>query len=110
MTTCTRTCVFLAALAGLLVPAGASKAGDWTDKIHLGGYLQSDLRYVIDEHRGPGGRHFEMNRNDVVLRLKVEPDPSVQGVIAGQARFFGFNHATDLGELTERRQLSRDRP
>ena len=91
------------ALAAMVLSfAGPAGAGDWTDKIHLGGYLQSDVRYVIDTHRGPGGRQFQMNRNDVELHLKAEPDPRVQAVLSGRLRFFGFNHAADLHGLTER--------
>ena len=90
-----------AMLLGLL-PATA-RAGDWTDKIKFGGYASSDIRYVLDDWRGArgDGRHFELNRNDLDLKVKIEADERVQAVVETRFRFNGFNRATDLSDLSD---------
>ncbi len=91
----------IAMLLGLL-PA-AARAGDWTDKIKFSGYASSDIRYDLDTWRGAlgDGRHFELNRNDFDLKLKIEADERVQAVVETRFRFNGFNHATDLSDLSD---------
>ena len=92
-------------IAGL---CGAARASDWTDKVEFSGYLQSDLRYVIEDYRGPRpgeGFRFEMNRNDLNLRLKIHPDPSAQAVVDARFRFYGFNESATLPELVRRTRV-----
>ncbi len=92
-------------VAALPRPSGAS---DWSDKVQFSGYLQSDLRYVIEDYRGPrrgDGYRFEMNRNDLNLRLKIEPDPRAQAVVDARFRFYGFNESSSLPELVRRDRI-----
>jgi len=93
----------LTAATTLLLPA-ASQADGWADKIDFSGYLQSDLRYVLDDWRGATGegRGFQMNRNDLSMRLKATPDPRVQAVIETKLRFYGFNKTAQLQDLSLR--------
>lgn len=86
----------------------SSPASDWTDRVRFSGHLQSDLRYVIEDYRGarPGdGHRFEMNRNDLNFRLKVEPDPRAQAVVDARFRFYGFNESSSLPELVRRDRI-----
>jgi hypothetical protein len=85
-----------------------ARADGWADKVSLSGYIQSDIRYVTDTYRGerPGqGHEFEMNRNDVDLRLRADPFDGVQAVVDTRLRFFGFNKAASLPELIGRSKI-----
>lgn len=80
----------------------------WTDKVQFSGYLQSDLRYIIEDYRGAragDGYRFEMNRNDLNLRLTMQPDVRAQGVVDIRFRFFGFNESATLPELVRRDRI-----
>ncbi len=102
-----RACI--AAVASLVATLPrSSPASDWADRVQFSGYLQSDLRYVIEDYRGarPGdGHRFEMNRNDLNFRLKVEPDPRAQAVVDARFRFYGFNESSSLPELVRRNRI-----
>lgn len=107
MTTGTK---FLAAVLVLAATAAATpaRAEGWADRLSLSGYIQSDIRYVTETYRGarPGqGNEFEMNRNDVGLRLRADPFDSVQAVVDTRLRFFGFNRAASLPELIGRSKI-----
>lgn len=85
------------------VPAIA--AADWTDRVELSGYLQSDVRYVVEDYRGaaPGeGYFFQMNRNDIQARVRYDPNENVGFVVDGRFRFYGFNETERLEQLTRR--------
>ncbi len=87
---------------------GRTRGSDWTDRVEFSGYLQSDIRYVIEDYRGPrrgDGFRFEMNRNDITFRLKVTPDPQAQAVVDARFRFYGFNESATLPELVRRDRL-----
>lgn len=87
---------------------GPSLASDWTDKIQFSGHIQSDIRFMIEDYRGPkpgDGYKFEMNRNDVELKLKISPNRRVQAVLGGRLRFYGFNEAAELPELVGRDRI-----
>lgn len=95
-------------LVGLSHVGAAAHAADWTDKIKFSGHVQSDIRFMIEDYRGavPGdGYKFEMNRNDVELKLKIIPNRSVQAVVSGRLRFYGFNEAAQLTELVGRDKI-----
>jgi hypothetical protein len=94
----------VAAFVALAVLAAvpAARAEGWADRLSISGSLQSDIRFVTDDWRGerPGeGHEFEMNRNDVQLRLRADPFDGVQAVVDGRMRFYGFNKAATLPEL-----------
>jgi hypothetical protein len=101
---------FLAATLALAattttIPAWAE---GWADRLSISGAIQSDIRYITDDWRGerPGqGHEFEMNRNDVDLRLRADPFDNVQAVVSARLRFYGFNNAASLPELIGRNKL-----
>lgn len=98
--------VFVA--AAVLGAAPGARAEGWADRVSLSGSLQSDIRFVTDDWRGerPGqGHEFEMNRNDVQLRLRADPFDRVQAVVDARLRFFGFNRAATLPELIGRDRI-----
>jgi hypothetical protein len=81
------------ALALLLAPATAHADPSWADKLELSGYLQTDLRFDIDDFRGPvrgQGYTFSLNRNDFDLKLKFTPYPDVVAVVEPRVRYYGF--------------------
>lgn len=83
-------------------------ASNWYEKVQFSGYVQSDLRYIIEDYRGlrpRDGFKFEMNRNDINFRLRLEPDPRAIAVVDARFRFFGFNEAARLPELVRRERL-----
>ncbi|MBM4396872.1 MAG: hypothetical protein FJ087_14430 [Deltaproteobacteria bacterium] len=94
-----------AVAAALATPRDA--AAGWADMVQLGGYLSSDIRYTIDDWRGPrgSGTGWYMNRNEADFRLKLSPDPRVTGVVETKLRFYGFNNADDVGDLSDRAKV-----
>jgi hypothetical protein len=83
----------VAALALVIAPAAAQAAPSWTDMFDFSGYEMSDVRFDIDDYRGPTpgqGYTFSLNRNDVDLKLRITPHPRVVGVIETRLRFYGF--------------------
>jgi hypothetical protein len=88
--------------------AADARAEGWADRLSISGSIQSDIRFVTDTYRGerPGeGHEFEMNRNDVNLRLRADPFDSVQAVIDTRLRYYGFNRAANLPELIGRSKI-----
>ncbi len=84
-------------LAILLLPAVGRAA--WTDMFEFSGYLQSDLRFEVENYRGavPGqGYAFQLNQNDVDFRLKITPYPHVAVVIEPRMRYYGFVSSSTL--------------
>ncbi len=107
----------LAALAAatvalaLLVPATARAAPGWVDKLELSGYLQSDVRFDIDDFRGPvpgQGYTFSLNRNDFDLKLKFTPYPDVVAVVEPRVRYYGFvsSQTLSIANLWDASQVS----
>ncbi|NOZ01751.1 MAG: hypothetical protein GXP54_07665, partial [Deltaproteobacteria bacterium] len=99
---------FLSAILLTLAAGGDALASSWTDKIEFTGFIQSDIRFMIEDYRGPkqgDGYKFEMNRNDVDLRIKVSPNDRVQAVVGGRLRFYGFNEAATIPELVGRDKI-----
>jgi len=87
---------------------GAAWAEGWTDKLEFSGYLSSDIRYQIEDHRGAKdgeGFGFEMNRNDVNFRLSILPYEKVQAVIDTRLRFYGFNESADIPQMVRRNKI-----
>jgi hypothetical protein len=77
----------------LLEPATAHADPGWLDKVELSGYLQTDVRFDIDNSRGPTpgqGYTFSLNRNDFDLKLKFTPYPGVVAVVEPRVRYYGF--------------------
>jgi len=101
--------LFVAAFLALpAVPFSPARASDWTDMVEFSGHVQSDIRFIIEDYRGPepgDGYKFEMNRNDVDFRLAINPARDVKAVIGGRLRFYGFNEAAKLPELVGRDKL-----
>lgn len=92
----------------ILAVSSSAQAQSWTDMVSFSGFLESDTRFILEDYRGalPGqGHEFEMNRNDVQIRLGVQPNASVRGVIDGRLRYFGFNEAATLPELVNREAI-----
>jgi len=95
----------LALLLVLALAPRAARGDDWTDMVGFSGYLESDIRYIVDDFRGAvanDGYKFEMNRNDVDLRLDIQPFDDVKAVIEGRLRLYGFNESASLPELLSR--------
>jgi len=92
------------ALALAFVLGGAPARAGGSDWLRFSGYVQSDLRYVIEDWRGdPGdGYRFEMNRNDLDLRLEILPYERVQAVVDARLRFYGFDESARLDDLYRR--------
>jgi hypothetical protein len=81
------------ALACSLSPRAAEATPEWIDKIDFSGYLMTDLRFDIDNYRGPvpgQGHTFSLNRNDLDFKLSITPHPSVITVVEPRLRFYGF--------------------
>ncbi len=107
MTTGTKVLTAALALAAMTA-AGPARAEGWADRLSLGGSIQSDIRFITDDWRGerPGeGHEFEMNRNDVNLRLRADPFDNVQAVVDTRLRYYGFNRSASLPELIGRSKI-----
>ena len=99
----------LAALCALAVvlPSVAHAEGFW-DMISLSGRIESDIRFNIEDYRGavPGqGYNFAFNQNDIVLHADIKPTESLVAVFDGRVRFFGFNTANELPQLSNRNKV-----
>ncbi|RJO71592.1 MAG: hypothetical protein C4523_04495 [Myxococcales bacterium] len=97
-----------ALLANLMAATPAHAGADWTEMFEVSGYVESDIRYIVENNRGatPGdGYKFELNRNDVNLRLGITPDERVRAVVDTRLRFYGFNEAAQLPELVSRDRI-----
>jgi len=89
--------------AALLAPAAAR--ADWTEHLALSGFAQSDLRFDVEDYRGPvaGKRYaFSANRTDVGLLLQMEPAAGLSAIVDGRLRYRGFVEADRLVQTTER--------
>lgn len=98
----------LAALAALTALPAVAGAESWTDKVSLSGWAQSDVRFNIDSYRGekPGdGYNFSMNRNDLDLRLEVNPLEGLTGVADGRLRYFGFSETVRMMDTNQRAKV-----
>ncbi len=96
-----RTVFFAILMLFLLVPEGV-KAKNWTDMLDFSGYVQSDIRFSIEDYRGPrngDGYKFETNRNDVDFRLRFTPNRKVEAIVDARIRFYGINRANRIAEL-----------
>jgi hypothetical protein len=77
-------------------------------KLEFSGYLQSDIRFIVEDYRGekPGdGYRFELNRNDIKARLKWTPHDKAQGVVDARFRFYGFNESERLQDLSRNTKI-----
>lgn len=95
-------------IAGALLLTATPARADWKEMFSLSGTLESDIRFIADDWRGARkgeGHEFEMNRNDVTLRLRADPTDRVQAVVDTRLRFFGFNQAATLPELIGRERI-----
>ena len=94
-------------LSLLLFPSLAFAEG-WEDKIEFSGSLSSDIRFIIENNRGEidgEGYEFELNRNELKLRLEMFPVENVRGVAETLLRFDGYNNANNLQGLTKRSEI-----
>ncbi len=95
-------------ITGALLLAASPAQADWKDMFSLTGTLESDIRFIADDWRGARdgeGHEFEMNRNDVTLRLRADPTERVQAVVDVRLRFYGFNESASLPELIGRDRI-----
>lgn len=102
----TKICTALCALA-VVWPLAAHAEG-WLDKITLSGRLESDIRFDVENYRGAkagDGFHFAVNRNDAILHAEITPVEEVVAVFDGRLRFFGFNEAFELPQLSDRNRI-----
>ncbi len=79
--------------------SGVARAVDWSDIFQFSGYASSDLRFEIEDYRGGqggGGYQFQVNYNDVDLRLTIKPHPKVVAVIDARFRYYGFASSQTL--------------
>ncbi|MBM4352452.1 MAG: hypothetical protein FJ109_01440 [Deltaproteobacteria bacterium] len=93
------------ALMGILGKAQVVHAQSWADMTEFSGYLDSDVRFLVEDDRGPtagDGYRFDMNRNDLDLKLTIRPFDQVKAVVDSRLRFYGFNEAASLPELVKR--------
>ncbi|HEY3448867.1 MAG TPA: DUF1302 family protein [Myxococcales bacterium] len=96
--------------AALLVsaPAAASAAPEWLDKISFSGYVQSDIRFDVEDYRGVkdgDGYKFSTNRNDLDLRLEVTPIEQLAAVVDARLRFFGMMEVNTLVQTNDRNRV-----
>lgn len=91
-----------------LIPIRNAFGFEVGEKVSFSGYLQSDLRYIIEDNRGSkpnDGYYFEMNRNDLDLKLKIRPDENVHVYLDSRFRFYGFSKFERLSDLSSRDAL-----
>ncbi|MCC6335381.1 MAG: hypothetical protein IT380_15500 [Myxococcales bacterium] len=89
----------------VLLPS-AARAEGWLDMISLSGLLETDVRFNVEDYRGPvegEGYNFAINRNDAILHAEIRPHDSLVAVFDGRLRFYGFNTADDLPGLSRDR-------
>jgi hypothetical protein len=97
-----------AVLAGLLTPALALAAPDWVDKISLSGTVSSDIRFNVEDYRGPikgQGFDFAINRNDLTLHAEIAPVEQVIAVIDARLRYYGLSDVQTLPQLSNRARI-----
>ncbi len=91
-----------------LVPALATAAPDWVDKISLSGNISSDIRFNVENYRGPKagqGFDFAVNRNDLVVHVEINPIDQVIGVVDARLRYYGLSDVQSLPQLSNRDKI-----
>lgn len=92
----------LSLFMALFLSQGSALAKKWTDMLEFSGYIQSDIRFSIDNYRGArngDGYKFETNRNDVDFKLNFRPNNKVTAVVDARIRFYGINQANKIADL-----------
>lgn len=95
-------------LLALALTGSAARGSDWADKLSLSGTLSSDVRFNIEDYRGAQrgrGYDFAVNRNDLALHGEVVPTEQVVAVVDARLRYYGFNEAAQLPQLSDRDKL-----
>lgn len=95
-------------LAMVVALPSAAMSADWTEKISLSGFLESDIRYLMEDYRGtvPGdGYRFDMNRNDFDLKLTAVPTKKVKMVADARLRFYGMYDSLSFSDLHDRKSV-----
>ncbi len=80
----------------------------WTDRFAISGFLQSDVRFQVENNRGMvkgDGYEFEMNQNLFNLRTEIFPTDQVKIVVDTRLRYFGFTKYHNLEDLDDRSQI-----
>jgi hypothetical protein len=100
----------MALAAFLLVLGGPGRelvAAEGLGIFSLSGYLESDTRFIVEDHRGGhnDGYRINLNRNDVNFRLGVLPYKDVRAVVDTRFRFYGFSEAITLTDLARRERV-----
>ncbi len=82
--------------------------GGWWEKITLSGVLAGDIRFNIENYRGPkqnDGYNFAVNRNDLIIHSEITPIEKLVAVIDARLRYYGINDAATLPQLTDRDRI-----
>ena len=80
----------------------------WTDMVDFSGYFETDNRFIVDDYRGlkdGDGYKFQMNKNDLRLRLGIFPQETVKIVVDSRLRLYGFSNANSMSALPERAKV-----
>ncbi len=99
---------FATALLVAFLFTSPARGQSLADMIDFSGYIESDTRMILDNYRGlnPGGfGDLELNRNEVNLRLGINPNDQVRAVVDTRLRYFGFSQAEQLPDLIERAKV-----
>ncbi len=97
-----------AALALLAAAPASAGLSDLADKLTLSGTVQSDLRFALEDYRGPvagQGYAFTVNRNDVTVHAELAPIEPLMAVLDARLRYYGFNQAATLVQLSDRDRI-----
>lgn len=92
----------------LLIPSLALAAPDWVDKISLSGTISSDIRFNVEDYRGPikgQGYNFAINRNDLTLHAEIAPVEQVIAVVDARLRYYGLSEVATLPQLSNRARI-----
>lgn len=92
----------------LLVPTVALAAPDWVEKISLSGSVSSDVRFNLENYRGPvrgQGFDFAVNRNDLIVHAEITPLDPLVAVIDARLRYYGVSEVASLPQLSNRAKI-----
>jgi hypothetical protein len=100
----TRAAGLCAALIASAVPAAALAAPEWLDKISFSGYVQSDIRFDIEDYRGArsgDGYKFSTTATTSNLRLEVTPIEQLQRCGPRRRRYTACSESNTLAQTTD---------
>jgi hypothetical protein len=92
----------------LVAPAAARAMPEWVDKIQLSGELTSDIRFNVENYRGPKagqGFDFAVNRNDFAVHIEINPIDQVVAVVDARLRYYGLSDVNSVPQLSNRDRI-----